>query len=89
MNGSRPATPESPLTSSLYDATNTIDDLTVALDNFSRVPSPESFHALSCCCGKEECENLKSWLELKSRLNSRLVLSAGVFSLRLTRDQQA
>jgi len=80
MNGlysTRPTTPESPLTSSLYHATTTIDDLTTALANFSRVHSPELLSSLTCCCGKEECENLKSWLELKSRLDSRLVLSAG------------
>ncbi|KIM36107.1 hypothetical protein M413DRAFT_449423 [Hebeloma cylindrosporum] len=81
MNGlysTRPMTPESPLTNSLYHATSTIDDLTTALANFSRVHSPEPLSSLTCCCGKEECENLKSWLDLKSRLDSRLVLSAEV-----------
>ena len=73
----RPATPESPLTSSLYHATSTMDDITTALANFSRVPSPEPPSAVTCCCGKENCENLKSWLALKSRLGSRLILSAG------------
>ncbi|KDR84289.1 hypothetical protein GALMADRAFT_237043 [Galerina marginata CBS 339.88] len=75
---SRPRTPESPLTNSLYHATSTIDDLTAALANFSRVPSPEPVASLSCCCGKDDCENLKAWLDLKSRLGSRLVLSAEV-----------
>jgi hypothetical protein len=80
MNGlspSRPATPHSPLTSSLYHATSTIDDLTAALANFSRVPSPEPLEAVTCCCKQDDCENLKAWLELKSRLGSRLILSAG------------
>lgn len=74
---SRSPTPESPLTSSLYHATSTMDDITTALANFSRVPSPEPPSAITCCCGKENCENLKSWLALKSRLESRLILSAG------------
>ncbi|KAF4620068.1 hypothetical protein D9613_004831 [Agrocybe pediades] len=75
---SRPPTPGSPLSSSLYHATSTIDDLTAALADFSRVPSPEPVSALTCCCGKEDCENLKAWLDRKSRLGSRLVLSAEV-----------
>ncbi|PPQ95877.1 hypothetical protein CVT26_015569 [Gymnopilus dilepis] len=78
QDSSRPPTPESPLANSLYHATSTIDELTAALANFSRVPSPEPVSALTCCCGKEDCENLKSWLDLKSRLDSRLVLSAEV-----------
>jgi len=73
----RPPTPESPLTSSLYHATSTMDDITTALANFSRVPSPEPPSTVTCCCGKENCENLISWLALKSRLGSRLILSAG------------
>lgn len=76
-NHSRPTTPLSPLTSSLYHATSTIDDLIAALANFSRVPSPEPFESITCCCGREDCENLKTWLELKARLGSRLILSAG------------
>ncbi|PPQ78908.1 hypothetical protein CVT25_002368 [Psilocybe cyanescens] len=77
-DSSRPTTPESPFTYSLYHATSTIDDLTAAMANFSRVPSPDPVASLSCCCEKEDCENLKAWLELKSRLGSRLVLSAEV-----------
>jgi len=30
------------------------------------------------CCGKEDCENMVSWLAMKSRLESRLILSAGM-----------
>lgn len=73
----RPATPDSPLANSLYHATSTIDDLTLALTNFSRVPSPEPQRQICCCCGSEECDTTKAWLALKSKLESRLVLSAG------------
>ncbi|KAF9000224.1 hypothetical protein BDQ17DRAFT_1359844 [Cyathus striatus] len=73
---SRPRTPESPMASSLYHASSTIDELTTALANFSRIPSPEPMATLTCCCGKEDCENLSAWLALKSRLDSRLILSA-------------
>lgn len=76
---SRPTTPETPLTSSLHLATSTMDDLTVALANFSKIPSPEPPSALVCCCGEEGCENNTSWLAMKSRLESRLILSAGRF----------
>lgn len=72
-----PATLDSPLASSLYHATSTIDDLTLALTNVSRVPSPEPLRQICCCCGSEECEVTQAWLALKSRLESRLVLSAG------------
>ncbi|KAF9480191.1 hypothetical protein BDN70DRAFT_877945 [Pholiota conissans] len=78
ITSSRPMTPLSPLTNNLHNATSTIDDLTAALANFSRVPSPDPLETLTCCCGKDDCENLKAWLELKSRLASRLVLSAEV-----------
>ena len=78
-NVSRPTTPESPWTNSLHHATTTIDDLTTALTNFSRVPSPEPPSTLTCCCGKEDCENVVSWLAMKSRLESRLILSAGKY----------
>ena len=73
----RLATLDSPLASSLDHATSTIDDLTLALTNFSRVPSPELQRQICCCCGSEECDATKAWLALKSKLESRLVLSAG------------
>jgi hypothetical protein len=79
MGSSRPATPESYLSSTLDHATSTIDDLTQALSNVSRVPSPEPALVLSCCCGKTAevpCENLRNWLGFKARLESRLTLSA-------------
>ncbi|KAF8806118.1 hypothetical protein BYT27DRAFT_7168420 [Phlegmacium glaucopus] len=87
LNPDRPVTPESPLTNSLYHATSTIDDLTAALANFSRVPSPEPPTTVACCCGKAICENLKSWLALKSRLGSRLILSAEVGQALLQRHE--
>ncbi|KAJ3907996.1 hypothetical protein F5879DRAFT_1054821 [Lentinula edodes] len=74
---SRPVTPDSPSTKTLDDLTNTIDDLTLALNNFSRVPSPEPPSLLSCCCQREDCENLKAWQAMKLRLENRLILSAG------------
>ena len=83
---SRPPTPESPFANSLYHATSTMDDITTALADFSRVPSPEPPSAITCCCGKENCENLKSWLALKSRLGSRLILSAGKATLHSPRS---
>ncbi|KAH0839793.1 hypothetical protein J3R83DRAFT_738 [Lanmaoa asiatica] len=83
----RPATPDSPLASSLYHATSTIDDLTLALTNFSRVPSPEPQRQICCCCGAEECDTTTAWLALKSKLESRLVLSAEVGSALLQRHE--
>ncbi|KAF8138330.1 hypothetical protein EV363DRAFT_1580155 [Boletus edulis] len=83
----RPVTPDSPLASSLDNATSTIDDLTLALTNFSRVPSPEPQRQICCCCGSEECEATKAWLTLKSKLESRLVLSAEVGSALLQRHE--
>ena len=72
----RPATPDSALASGLQP-TSPIDDLTLALTNFSRVPSPELLQNLCCCCGEEDCETTKNWLALKSKLENRLILSAG------------
>ncbi|PPQ72775.1 hypothetical protein CVT24_012801 [Panaeolus cyanescens] len=69
LHTNRSPTPESPMTNSFYRASSTIDDLTTALTNFSRVPSPEPATSIRCCCGKEECENLKAWMSVKSRLN--------------------
>ncbi|KII94595.1 hypothetical protein PLICRDRAFT_47624 [Plicaturopsis crispa FD-325 SS-3] len=84
----RSTTPESPgLTSSLYHATSTIDDLTLALTNFSRVPSPEPSPSLTCCCGREDCENTRNWLSFKGKLESRLILSAEVGQALLQRHE--
>ncbi|KAF7335245.1 hypothetical protein MSAN_02335000 [Mycena sanguinolenta] len=85
----RPPTPDSPLTNrdSLYDLTTTIDDLTQALSNASRVPSPEPPGLVSCCCGQDDCENLQAWLATKARLESRLTLSAEVGQALLQRHE--
>ncbi|KAL4081515.1 hypothetical protein V8B97DRAFT_1863528 [Scleroderma yunnanense] len=83
----RPATPDLVLASSLHQATSPIDDLTLALTNFSRVPSPEPLHTVSCCCGDEDCETTKNWLALKSKLESRLILCAEVGSALLRRHE--
>ena len=77
---SRSATPESVLANSLHRATTNIDDLTQALADFSRLPSPEPPLA-SCCCGREDCEHAKAWAALKARLESRLILSAGAWHI--------
>ncbi|KAJ6540092.1 hypothetical protein B0H10DRAFT_1416525 [Mycena sp. CBHHK59/15] len=85
----RPPTPDSPLTNrdSLYDATTTIDDLTQALENVSRVPSPEPPALFFCCCGRDDCENVRAWLGMKARLESRLTLSAEVGQALLQRHE--
>jgi hypothetical protein len=70
-----------PTPGSLYHATTTVDDLTIALTNYSRVPSPEPRQPLTCCCGSEDCEYTKGWLAFKSKLESRLILSAGTLPL--------
>jgi hypothetical protein len=72
-----PRTPSSPRPGSLHYATTTVDDLTLALTNYSRVPSPEPSPSLTCCCGSEGCEHTMGWLAFKSKLESRLILSAG------------
>jgi hypothetical protein len=73
-----PATPDAVDASSLYDASSNIDDLTLALMNFSQVPSLESQQNICCCCGSTECKATKDWLDLKEKLEKRLHLSAGV-----------
>ncbi|KAF9025859.1 hypothetical protein BDZ89DRAFT_1102188 [Hymenopellis radicata] len=73
-SSSRPITPDSPLTT--------------ALANFSRVPSPEPPSLLTCCCDRENCENMTAWLDMKSRLESRLILSAEVGQALLQRHEQ-
>ncbi|KAK7062348.1 hypothetical protein R3P38DRAFT_3384266 [Favolaschia claudopus] len=85
----RPPTPDSPLTNrdSLYDATTTIDDLTLALENVSRVPSPEPTAAFFCCCGRDDCENVQAWMAVKARLETRLTLSAEVGQALLQRHE--
>ncbi|KNZ78618.1 hypothetical protein J132_11059 [Termitomyces sp. J132] len=84
---SRPTSPESLMNNSLHNANSTIDDLTLALANFSTVSSPELDRILTCCCGKENCENARAWSELKARLESRLILSAEVGQALLQRHE--
>ncbi|KAG6877668.1 hypothetical protein C0993_005167 [Termitomyces sp. T159_Od127] len=71
----------------LQNAGSTIDGLTLALANFSRVPSPEPDRILTCCCGREDCEKAKAWSELKAQLESRLILSAEVGQALLQRHE--
>ncbi|THH31890.1 hypothetical protein EUX98_g2274 [Antrodiella citrinella] len=82
---SRSSTPDSQR--SLRDATATIDDLTRALADFSRVRSPEPIEIATCCCGKEDCETSKAWAAFKTKLESRLVLSAEVGQALLERHE--
>ncbi|KAJ2930403.1 hypothetical protein H1R20_g6698, partial [Candolleomyces eurysporus] len=67
----------SPLTRSLDLSSSTIDELTSALTNVASSQEPESAVVL-CCCGKEDCQNTAAWLEVKSHLEKRLILSAEV-----------
>lgn len=59
---------------------DSVDHLTSALTLFSRPPTPDP-RALSCCCQRADCENVKAWLALKAKLESRLVLAAQVSKL--------
>ena len=70
-------TAASPLKNGFYHGTSNVDDLTATLANFSRASSPEPPSAITCCCGRESCENLRSWLALKSHVGGKLILSAG------------
>ncbi|KAI1795112.1 hypothetical protein LXA43DRAFT_1178999 [Ganoderma leucocontextum] len=84
---SRPLTPDSQLTSSLYRVTTTIDELTRTLTSVSRFSSPEPDNVTTCCCGREDCEASKAWAAIKSKLESRLVLSAEVGRALLERHE--
>ncbi|KAI0080842.1 hypothetical protein K474DRAFT_1588978, partial [Panus rudis PR-1116 ss-1] len=81
----RSSTPESH--KSLRAATATIDELTLALANFSRAHSPEPPNVSTCCCGREDCETTKTWCAFKAKLESRLVLSAEVGQALLERHE--
>jgi chromosome segregation ATPase len=59
----------------------------VALANFSRVPSPELTPELPCCCLRADCEHTKAWSSFKSKLESRLILSAEVGQALLQRHE--
>ncbi|KAI0658545.1 hypothetical protein C8Q70DRAFT_1054696 [Cubamyces menziesii] len=84
---SRPLTPDSQLTSSLHRATTTIDELTHTLTSVSRLSSPDPEDVCTCCCRKEECETSKAWAAVKSKLESRLLLSAEVGRALLERHE--
>ncbi|TFK24728.1 hypothetical protein FA15DRAFT_756382 [Coprinopsis marcescibilis] len=76
---STPGSPSSPMERSFDLSSSTIDELTSVLGDLNRVPSPgPTTHALTCCCGKDDCQNTTSWSELKTKLESRLILSAEV-----------
>lgn len=77
LDPSRPGTPDSQLTNSLYRANATIDDLTTTLTKISRAPTPDDLKLLHCCCGKADCENTKAWTAFQTKLESRLILCAG------------
>ncbi|KAI5987775.1 hypothetical protein EDC04DRAFT_1472433 [Pisolithus marmoratus] len=87
LDAAHATTPDPVLASPLHHTSSSIDDLTLALNNFSRIPSPEPQQNVLCCCGGEECEATKNWLALKSRLESRLILSAEVGSALLRRHE--
>jgi hypothetical protein len=79
----RASSPSSPTTPSLYRANASVDELTSALEGFSRAQTPELPTALACC-GRHyvsECEHLQAWLAVKTKLESRLILSARASSL--------
>lgn len=82
------STPQDPaLANTPHHSASTIDDLTLALNNLSRLPSPEPQQNVLCCCGQEDCEVTKNWLALKSKLEGRLILSAEVGSALLRRHE--
>lgn len=66
----------SPLNRSLDLSSSTIDELTNALSNVASSQELES-PVVRCCCEKEDCQNTAAWLEVKSHLEKRLILSAG------------
>ncbi|KIJ57138.1 hypothetical protein M422DRAFT_219025 [Sphaerobolus stellatus SS14] len=72
---SSPATTISEVDFSTRDG-KTIDDLTVALANFSRAQTPDI--TIGCCCQQENCESMRAWADVRAKLESRLVLSAEV-----------
>ncbi|KAI0034375.1 hypothetical protein K488DRAFT_20762, partial [Vararia minispora EC-137] len=74
--------PGSPSRNSLYDATATVDDLTRSLSNFSRVATPEPPDDIDAAYTRA-----LAWLAVKSKLESRLVLSAEVGQALLQRHE--
>ncbi|KAG8935018.1 hypothetical protein FRC01_010523 [Tulasnella sp. 417] len=75
-------------TSSLFRASNTIDDLTRALASFSRGATPEPpLDIPLCCCERENCEATLSWLQAKEKLEKKLELSAEIGQALLERHE--
>jgi hypothetical protein len=71
----RPSSPSR----SLLDASSTIDDLTRSFVDYSPVSTPEPpLHIPGCKCNTEDSEYTEAWLAVKAKLESRLVLSAGM-----------
>ena len=62
--------PDSPSRNSLYVATANVEDLARSLHGFSRASTPEPVDGV-------DPEYTRAWLAVKSKLESRLVLSAG------------
>lgn len=58
-----------------HQDSKTFDDLTLALANFSRAQTPDA--PAGCCCMRENCESMRTWADVRAKLESRLVLSAG------------
>ncbi|KAF8524570.1 hypothetical protein BU17DRAFT_63137 [Hysterangium stoloniferum] len=74
---SRSASPAT-TTASDHHANKTIDDLTLALSNFSKTRAPTPDAHIACCCRRRECPSLVAWSDVRAKLESRLVLSAEV-----------
>lgn len=76
--------PSSPSSRSFLDASSAIDDLTHSLTDYSRVSTPEPpSHASGCNCNTNDSEYTKAWMAVKTKLETRLVLSAGVLHISL------
>ncbi|KAI9467291.1 hypothetical protein BJY52DRAFT_1220021 [Lactarius psammicola] len=80
--------PSSPLSRSFIDASSAIDDLTHSLTDYSRVSTPEPpTHASGCNCNTDDTEYTKAWMAVKTKLETRLVLSAEVGQALLRRHE--
>ncbi|KDQ15443.1 hypothetical protein BOTBODRAFT_173928 [Botryobasidium botryosum FD-172 SS1] len=77
--------PETPMTASLPLTSNTMDELTRALANFSRPTDSEP--VLVCCCGREDCESTRAWEAAREKMDKGLVLSAEVGQALLLRHE--
>ncbi len=74
---------------SFLDASSVIDDLTRSLTDYSRVSTPEPpTHAQGCSCNTNDSEYTKAWMAVKTKLENRLVLSAGALHTALAHTCQ-